>query len=63
MNEMVYDVPLAIPTMANDCLILTTKMNNAFFANSKIIALCFGMVGLILGGYLGYLVRERYGSK
>jgi ABC-type sulfate transport system permease component len=63
MNEIIYDVPLAVPTMVSDCLILTTKMNNAFFVNSKIIALCFGMLGLVLGGLLGYLVREKYGPK
>ena len=63
MNGIIYDVPLAMPTMVNDCLVLTTKMNNAFFINSKIIALCFGMLGLVLGGLLGYLVREKYGSK
>ena len=63
MTGIIYDVPLAMPTMVNDCLVLTTKMNNAFFINSKIFALCFGMLGLVLGGLLGYLVREKYGSK
>lgn len=63
MDKIILDLPAPVPTMAIDCLARVSSMNQAYFINSKIIALCFGCIGLIIGGILGYLYREKYGSR
>lgn len=60
MNEItLLDLPTTIPTMAVNCIATTNALNSVWITNSKIIAISFLIIGVVIGGIMGYL----YGRK